>query len=61
MSTQRDLHGKAIKHLNELEAIIDRMKRAGPCDLDGWNALLNTKQRLIGLVGRCGDRCEDDA
>lgn len=44
----------------ELEQIIDQMHQAGRCPLDGWNALLNTKQRLQALANRCGTRCEDD-
>lgn len=54
MSKQRTLHARAIKKMCELEAIIDQLKGAGPDQLDGWNALLNTRERLQGLVGRTG-------
>ena len=50
---QQKLHTKALKHFRELEAIIDAMKAAGPCDLDGDNALLNTRHWLRQLAGRC--------
>jgi hypothetical protein len=60
MSKQQALHSKAIKHLVAIEAVIDDLKTAGPCRDDGWNALLNTKQRLRGLADRCGTRCEQD-
>jgi hypothetical protein len=60
MPTQQSLHTKAIKHLAALESIIDQLKAAGPDEHDGWNALLNTKQRLGQLQQRCGTRCEDD-
>jgi hypothetical protein len=60
MSKQQPLHSKAIKHLVELEKTIDAMHDAGACSRDGWNALLNTKQRLESLAKRCGTRCEEE-
>jgi hypothetical protein len=50
---QRDLHAKAIKRFDELEKLIDQMKQAGPHPLDGWNALMNTKEQIEGLARRC--------
>ena len=52
MSKQQRLHQKAIKHLAEVEAIIDDLKAAGPCPLDGDNALANVRQRLADLSRR---------
>lgn len=60
MSKQQTLHAKAIKCLCEMEKIIDELHRAGPCPLEGWNALLNTKRRLQALSNRCGTRCEEE-
>lgn len=53
MRTQQKLHAEALKHLRDLEAIIDRLKGTGPCDLDGDNAILNVWDWLIQLAGRC--------
>jgi hypothetical protein len=53
MRTQQKLHAEALKHLRDLEAIIDALKAAGPCDLDGDNAILNVQDWLIQLAGRC--------
>jgi hypothetical protein len=53
MTKQQRLHAKALKHFRELEKIIDDLKAAGPCKLDGNNALLNTRDWLRQLSGRC--------
>ena len=53
MTRQQKLHAKARKHFRDLEAIIDGFKAAGPCRLDGNNALLNTQHWLRQLAGRC--------
>lgn len=52
-TTQQRLHAKALKHFRDLENLIDALKQAGPCELDGNNALLNTRQWLRQLAGRC--------
>jgi len=52
MTKQQKLHRQAIKHLAALEEIIDELKSAGPCDLDGSNAILNVRERLLGLSQR---------
>lgn len=54
MSKQQTLHRKALQHIRTLEGLIDQMKAAGPCPLDGDNALLNTKSRLEQLARRTG-------
>lgn len=54
MSKQRTLHEKVIKKLSDLETLIDQLKAAGPDELDGYNALLNTRERLEGLSQRAG-------
>ena len=53
MSKQQDLHARALKRLADLERIIDQLKAAGPCRLNRWNALLNTREWLVALAGRC--------
>ena len=54
MTTQQRLHSKAVKHLRSLSEIIDDLKDAGRCELDGDNAILNVKEQLVGLAQRCG-------
>ncbi len=41
----------ALKHLEALKQIIDKLKRAGPC-LDGQHSLANIRGNLIGLAER---------
>lgn len=53
MTMQQKLHAKAIEHLIGLENVIDKLKGLGPCELDGKNALMNTRQRLNDLANRC--------
>lgn len=53
MTKQRKLHGRALKHFQDLEVIIDELKAAGPDNLDGDNAILNVRERLNQLAGRC--------
>jgi hypothetical protein len=56
MTQQRTLHDQAGEHLSALESIIDDLKAAGACPLDGWNALLNIRDRMQGIVtGRFPD------
>lgn len=54
MSKQRTLHERVIRKLSDLEALIDQLKAAGPDELDGYNALSNTRERLKGLAQRAG-------
>ncbi|WP_316232947.1 hypothetical protein [Bradyrhizobium sp. SZCCHNPS2010] len=56
MTTQKRLHSKAVRHIRELDEIIDKLKDAGPCQLDGDNAMLNVKDRLVYLAQRCGNQ-----
>jgi len=53
MTTQQKLHAKALKQFRDLEGIIDDLKAAGPCKLDGNNAILNVRDWLNQLAGRC--------
>jgi hypothetical protein len=53
MTKQQKLHAKARNHFRDLESIIDELKAAGPCKLDGNNALLNVREWLSQLAGRC--------
>lgn len=53
MTKQQKLHAKALKRFRDLENIIDDLKAAGPCEQDGNNALLNTRDWLRQLAGRC--------
>ena len=53
MSKQWDLQCKFLKRVGEIERIIDGLKSAGPCPLDGWNALKNVEAHLNALAGRC--------
>lgn len=52
MTKQQKLHRRAIKHLAEIEGIIDQLKTEGPCRLDGDNAIMNIRERLGGLERR---------
>ena len=52
LSQQQKLHHKAKGHLAALEEIIDQLKSAGPCPLDGENAIMNIKERLAALSRR---------
>ncbi len=52
MSKQQDLHRTGLTAVADLERIIDRLKDAGPCPLDGRNALLNLRQHVEGLLNR---------
>ena len=52
MRKQLELHSQVLKHMDELEALIDELKRAGRVQ-DGWNALMNTHDWLLALAGRC--------
>ncbi|EWY35814.1 hypothetical protein N825_34195 [Skermanella stibiiresistens SB22] len=49
---QRLLHDEAMKHLDALQDIIDQLKALGPHELDGSNALFNTRERLANLGRR---------
>ena len=53
MRKQLELHNQVLKLMGELEALIDELKRAGSCKLDGWNALMNPHDWLLALAGRC--------
>ncbi len=53
MTRQQKLHRRLRVELLELEELIDKLKAAGPCELDGPNALQNVRERLHGLAGRC--------
>ena len=50
MSEQQDLHHKASSLISKLEWIIDQIKIAGPCPLDGKNALMNIAEKLDSIV-----------
>jgi hypothetical protein len=52
LSQQQKLHHKAKGYLAALEEIIDQLKSAGPCPLDGENAIMNIKERLAALSRR---------
>jgi hypothetical protein len=54
MSKQQTLHEKAARHLEDLKRIVDQLKNAGECPLDGWNALMNIQERANALSKRCG-------
>ena len=56
MSAQQTLHEKASGHLEDLKRIVDQLKGAGECPLDGWNALMNIQARAIALSSRCDVR-----
>ncbi len=49
---QQRLHREALRAIAKLETLIDELKSAGPCPLDGRNALLNTHEQIKGLLGR---------
>ncbi|MEH2480183.1 uncharacterized protein YukE [Nitrobacteraceae bacterium AZCC 2146] len=53
MTKQQKLHSKAARYLRDLETIIDNLKHAGSCKLDGDNAILNVKDQLRHLAQRC--------
>lgn len=50
MTRQRTLHAKAADAIRKLETVIDGLKRAGPCPLDGNNALRNVEERLRAIL-----------
>ena len=50
MSKQQDLHAEAITYIRNLERVVDALKNAGPCPLDGYNALDNIRERLEGTI-----------
>jgi hypothetical protein len=52
LSQQQKLHHKAKGHLAALEEIIDQLKSAGPCPLDGENVIMNINERLAALSHR---------
>ncbi len=56
MSKQRTLHERAGRHLEDLKRIVDQLKNAGECPLDGWNALMNIRERANALSQRCDVR-----
>lgn len=52
MSKQQNLHRTGLAAVAYLERIIDDLKAAGPCPMDGQNALLNLRQQIEGLLNR---------
>lgn len=52
MTKQQNLHRAGLSAVADLEKLIDRLKEAGPCPLDGRNALMNLRQHVEGLLNR---------
>lgn len=52
MSKQQTLHRKGLSAVAQLEHVIDGLKAAGPCPLDGRNAIMNLRQQIEGLLNR---------
>ncbi|KJR62567.1 hypothetical protein VY88_27105 [Azospirillum thiophilum] len=52
MTKQQNLHRAGLSAVADLERLIDRLKEAGPCPLDGRNALMNLRQLTEGLLNR---------
>ncbi|WP_372394006.1 hypothetical protein ABMY26_00860 (plasmid) [Azospirillum sp. HJ39] len=52
MTKQQNLHRAGMSAVADLEKLIDRLKEAGPCPLDGRNALMNLLQRIEGALNR---------
>ncbi|WP_372400749.1 hypothetical protein ABMY26_36395 (plasmid) [Azospirillum sp. HJ39] len=52
MTKQQNLHRAGLSAVADLERLIDRLKEAGPCPLDGRNALMNLRQRIEGALNR---------
>ena len=50
MTQQQKLHAKASDAIRALETAIDNLKSAGPCPLDGNNALRNIEERLRAIL-----------
>jgi hypothetical protein len=52
MTKQQKLHRQGLAAVTKLETVLDGLKAAGPCPLDGRNALLNLRQQVEGLLNR---------
>lgn len=52
MTKQQNLHRAGLSAVADLERLIDRLKEAGPCPLDGRNGLMNLRERVEGLLNR---------
>lgn len=52
MTKQQNLHRAGLSAVADLEKLIDSLKEAGPCPLDGRNALMNLRQQIEGLLNR---------
>lgn len=52
MTKQQNLHRAGLSAVADLEKLIDRLKEAGPCPLEGRNALMNLRQQIEGLLNR---------
>ncbi|MCG5239563.1 hypothetical protein MCW82_07245 [Azospirillum doebereinerae] len=55
MSKQQTLHRKGLSAVTQLATVIDGLKAAGPCPLDGRNAITNLRQQIEGLLNRFPD------
>lgn len=55
MTKQQNLHRVGLSAVADLERLIDRLKEAGPCPLDGRNALMNLREQVQGLLNRLPD------
>ncbi|MCG5240062.1 hypothetical protein ACIU1J_01785 [Azospirillum doebereinerae] len=60
MSKQQTLHRKGLSAAAQLATVIDGLKAAGPCPLDGRNALLNLRQQIEGLLNRFPENLPED-
>ncbi|RJF81095.1 hypothetical protein D3877_12790 [Azospirillum cavernae] len=52
MTKQQKLHQAGLAAVTKLETVLDGLKAAGPCPLDGRNAVLNLRQQVEGLLNR---------
>lgn len=50
MTRQQKLHAEATSAIRRLEAAIDGLKNAGPCPLNGNNALRNLEECLRAIL-----------
>lgn len=50
MTRQQKLHAEATNAIRRLESAIDGLKSAGPCPLNGNNALRNLEERLRAIL-----------